>query len=434
MSLYGALTVGVAGLAAASQSLSVTSSNIANVNTIGYKEATATFATYLDSSLGASGDASAGVTTIIGQDVTKQGLATATSSPTDLSISGNGFFIVTPSSTDTGAQQYTQVGNFSADAKGNLVNANGEYLLGWKLDSAGNPPSSNTDLSMINVSSIAGSAVATTDMSLQANLEASATLDSTYAAGDMTAGNVTPDFQTTMNVYDSQGGIQPLTVSFVRTGTNQWNYEVAYAGSASNLSSANPIAQGAIAFNSNGSLANVNGASPASGDVSITIPWSASSGLAAQTVTLDLGSVGGSNGITQFASPSAVSGQTVNGSPFGAVTGVSIGEDGTVTAKFSNGISQNVYKIPIATFANPNGLQQLTGNAYTSTNASGVANINAAGQGGAGNIKSASLEGSTVDLSTEFTHLITAQNAYSAAARIITTANQMLQSLEQIPA
>ncbi|MGH6829381.1 MAG: flagellar hook protein FlgE [Rhizomicrobium sp.] len=428
MSLYGAMDIGVAGLSAASQSLSVTSSNIANVNTIGYKEATATFATYLDSSLGTSGDASAGVTTVIGQDVTAQGLTTTTSSPTDLSISGKGFFIVTPSGTATGPQQYTQVGNFNGDSKGNLVNANGEYLLGWKLDSAGNPPSSNTDLSLINVSGLSGSAVATANVSMQANLQSNSTVDGGYVAGDMTAARVTPDFQTTINVYDSQGGTQPLTLSFIETGTNKWAYEVAYAGSASNLSSANPIAEGTMTFNSDGSLA-----TPASA-VAVAIPWSASSGLAAQTVNFNLGTAGKTNGFTQFNASSAVSGQTVDGSPFGSVTGVSVGTDGTVTAKFSNGISENVYKIPIATFADPDGLQQLTGNAYTSTNASGVANINAAGTGGAGAVTSSSLEDSTVDLSTEFTHLITAQNAYSAAARIITTTNQMLQALEQIPA
>jgi flagellar hook protein FlgE len=129
-----------------------------------------------------------------------------------------------------------------------------------------------------------------------------------------------------------------------------------------------------------------------------------------------------------------VSGQTVNGSPFGSVTGVSVGTNGIVTAQFSNGISQNVYQIPIATFANPDGLLALSGNAYRQSNTSGGANINEAGIGGAGTIASNSLEESTVDLSSEFTKLITAQNAYSAAARVVSTANQMLQSLEQIPA
>jgi flagellar hook protein FlgE len=434
MSLYGALSIGVAGLDAASAALSVSSSNIANVNTIGYKQATASFATYLDSSLGSNSNAAAGVTAVIGQNVTQNGLAESTSSPTDLSISGAGFFIVSPTASATGSQEYTQVGNFTADSKGNLVNANGNYLLGWKLDANGNPPSNNTDLSLINVSGITGSAEETSNVSLQANLQANSTIDASYNPGDMTAGNVSPDFQTTINAYDSEGGIQPITLSFVQTGTNQWAYEVNYAGDPNNLSSPNPVAEGSLNFNSDGSLATVDGASPASGNISVTMPWSATSGLSSQVINFNMGTVGSTNGVTQFSANSAVSGQTVNGSPFGSVTGVTVGTNGIVTAQFSNGISENVYQIPIATFANPDGLIQLSGNVYRQSNNSGGANINQAGSGGAGTIASNSLEESTVDLSSEFTKLITAQNAYSAAARVVSTANQMLQSLEQIPA
>jgi flagellar hook protein FlgE len=123
----------------------------------------------------------------------------------------------------------------------------------------------------------------------------------------------------------------------------------------------------------------------------------------------------------------------VDGSAFGNITGVTVSKDGTVTAEFSNGLTQNVYKIPLATFADPDGLGQVSGNAYTATKASGAANISLASIGSAGSIQAESLEGSTVDLATEFTNLITTQRAYSASARIITTADQMLQQLEQLP-
>jgi flagellar hook protein FlgE len=433
MSLYGALNIGVAGLTAASQALSVTSSNIANVNTVGYKEATASFSTYLDSSLGTAAAASAGVTTVTGQNVSQAGLATTTSSSTDLSIAGNGFFAVDSSNSPSATQEYTQVGSFSPDANGDLVNTNGQYLLGWKLDSAGNMPTNTSTLGLVNVSSLSGAAAATTTASLQTNLGSTSTVDSTYTAGDMTSGVVSPDYETTINAYDSQGGIQPISMSFIKTGANTWAYEAAYTGSSSNLSSANPIATGTLSFNSDGSLANVNGASPASGTFAMTIPWSASSGLSSQTVNVSLGTVGETNGVTQFNTASGGNQPTVDGSPYGTVTGVTVGTDGTVTAQFSNGLSQNVYKIPVVTFNNPDGLTPLSGNAYAVSNESGAANVNAAGSGGAGTIKSDSLEGSTVDLSTEFTNLITAQNAYSAAARVVTTADQMLQTLEQIP-
>ncbi len=128
MSLFGSLNIGVAGLAANSAALSATSSNIANVNTVGYKQATANFSTFLNST-GLSGGASAGVTAVIGQDVTTQGLPITTSSPTDMSISGNGFFVVSPS-INSSALEYTRAGSFTPDTDGNLVNAAGLYLRG----------------------------------------------------------------------------------------------------------------------------------------------------------------------------------------------------------------------------------------------------------------------------------------------------------------
>jgi flagellar hook protein FlgE len=432
MSLYGALNIGVAGLNANSQALSATSSNIANINTVGYKDATVSFASFLGAQDGTS-NAAAGVAATIGQDVTTQGLPTTTSSPTDLSISGNGFFVVQTNPTATANQEYTRAGSFTPDSTGNLVNSSGLYLLGYKLDSSGNLPSNTSALSLINVDALSGTASPTANVSLQANLQSSSTEDTTYTVGDMTSGAATPDFSHTVDVYDSQGGQQPVTFSFIKTGANAWAYEASYAGTSSNITGSNPIAHGTVSFNSDGTLANVNGQSPASGNVSLTIPWSASSGLASQSVSLNLGTVGSTSGLSQYDTASTLNGSKVDGSAFGTATGVTVGKDGTVTAQYSNGLSQAVYKIPVATFTNEDGLGQVSGNAYVATQNSGAANVNLANTGPAGAIQSNSLEGSTVDLATEFTNLITTQRAYSASAQIITTANQMLQVLEQLP-
>jgi len=432
MSLYGALNIGVAGLAANSVALSATSSNIANVNTVGYKNQTANFATFLNTP-GLVGNSSAGVAAVIGQDVTTQGLPTSTSSPTDLSISGNGFFVVASNDSSSATQEFTRAGSFTPDENGNLKNAAGLYLLGYKLDSSGNVPTDTSALSLVNVSTLSGKAQATTKMGIQANLQASSTTVSTYTAGQMASGAVTPDFQRTINVYDSQGGSQPITFSFVKTAANTWSYEASYAGNSANITGTNPIAQGTVTFNSDSTLANVDGATPASGTFNLTIPWAASTGLASQSIAINLGTVGGTSGLTQFDTASTLNGTSPDGSSFGNVTGVTVAKDGTVTAQFSNGLSQDVYKVPVATFTNPDGLAQVNGNAYVATKQSGAANVNLANTGAAGGIASQSLEGSTVDLATEFTNLITTQRAYSASARIITTADQMLQQLEQLP-
>lgn len=431
MSLYGALNIGVAGLAANSQALSATSSNIANVNTVGYKNQTASFSTILNTS-GISGSSSAGVSAFISQDVTMQGLPTSTSSPTDMSISGSGFFVVAANADGSGAQQYTRAGSFTPDENGNLKNSAGLYLLGYKLDSAGAVPTDTSALNLVNVSSLSGKAQATENLGIQANLQSSATAATGYVTGDMTAGTVTPEFKRTINIYDSLGGSQPITFSFVKTAANTWAYEAAYAGSALNLSSANPIGTGSVTFNSDGTLKNVNGAAPAAGSFDLTIPWAATTGLASQVVEINLGAVGGTSGLAQFDSASTLNGSSPDGSPFGNVTGVQVARDGTVTAQFSNGLLQDVYKIPIATFTNADGLAQVNGNAYVATKASGAASVNLASTGGAGAIASKSLEASTVDLASEFTNLITTQRAYSASARIITTANEMLQELERL--
>jgi flagellar hook protein FlgE len=434
MSLYGALNIGVAGLQANSAALSATSSNIANVNTVGYKEATASFSTFLNSTTGVGNNSSAGVAVQIGQDITTQGLPTTTSSDTDLSISGNGFFVVSTDPDGSGTREYTRAGSFKPDVNGNLVNSAGLYLLGYKLDSAGNVPTDASALSLVNTSTISGAAQSTSKLTIQANLSSESTVDAGYTAGDMTSGTVSPDFTRTVNVFDSQGGSQPVTFSFIKTAANTWAYEASYAGNSANLTSTAPISEGTVSFNSDGTLANVNGATPASGDVNLTIPWKLStSGLDPQTISLNLGSVGGSDGLTQADAPSVLNGTNIDGTPYGSVTGVTVAKDGTVTAQFSNGLSQDVYKVPLATFTNPNGLGQMSGNAYAVTKQSGAPNINLAQSGSAGFIQSKSLEGSTVDLATEFTNLITTQRAYSASARIITTADQMLQQLEQLP-
>jgi flagellar hook protein FlgE len=440
--------IGVSGLDANSKALSVASSNIANVNTVGYKTSNANFSTLLASAMGSGDVSNAGVMSRTSQNITTQGTITTASSPTDLAISGNGFFVVSTSPASAGSvnsQYYTRAGDFNPDENGNLVNSAGNYLMGWPLDSTGNVPTNRTDMTAVNINNLSGKAEATTTMTLQANLQASTAAQTGYATGDMSlattdANYIKPDFQRTINVYDSQGGSQPLQISYAKTGANSWSYEVSYQGDAANIGGAanNPIATGDMTFNSDGTLAGITDTTPtpavasADGTVGITIPWDASSGLQSQAITLNMGTLNTSNGVTQFDSPSALSSSTVDGSLFGSLSGVTVDGSGYVTANFSNGLSQKIYKLPIATFSNPNGLTAVSGNAYQASNASGVATINEAGTGGAGAIASSSLEASTVDLATEFTNLITTQRAYQASTRIVTTASTMLDQLLQM--
>ena len=434
MSLYGAMMIGVPGLQANSTALSVSSSNIANANTVGYKAGQNSFSSLLASSGGSGDISSQGVVALPTQNVTLQGLVQSTSVPTDMAISGNGFFVVNQRSDGTGATYYTRAGNFTPDANGNLKNASGLYLMGWPVDSSGNTPSDPTSLAPVNVNALSGAADASSTMSIQANLSAGTAVTTGYTAGDMTSGAVTPDFTRTINAYDSHGGSQPLGVSFATTGANTWAYEIAYQGDAANMTGTNPIATGTMTFNADGTLANANApTTPATGSINVNIPWNpATSGLNPQALAIDFGTVGTSSGLTQYNAASSLGSTHVDGSSFGSLTGVSVDTDGFVTAQFSNGLSKKIYKVPLATFANPDGLGAVSGNAYTVTGASGDPIVNSANTGSAGSVQAKSLENSTVDIATEFTNLITTQRAYSASARVITTADQMLQQLEQI--
>ena len=428
MSLYGALLTGVSGLDANSRALSITSSNIANVNTVGYKASSAAFTTFLASSSGGEVGASS-VQARAQQHLTSQGLLTTTGSNTDLAISGNGFFIVTDDASNPSSTFYTRAGSFAPDANGFLRNSAGYYLEGWTLNADETMPANRSSLSVIDLSTLSGTAKVTSNLDLRANLDSAATAVGGYTAGDMFGGTVTPEFEQTVNVYDSQGGNRPLKLSFVKVGANDWAYEISYQGPIADIGAGNnPIATGNITFNTDGTLA-----TPASGTAAVTIPWvTAQTGLSSQDISFNFGTAGESDGVTQFSSASALTSANADGAPFGALTSVSVDELGYVTALFDNGIQRKVFKVPLATFANPNGLTAQAGNAYAFNEVSGLPVVLEPKSGGSGTISASSLESSTADLAKEFSDLITTQRAYSAATRIVTTADDMLQELMQI--
>ena len=427
MSLYGALLTGVSGLDANSRALSITSSNISNVNTVGYKTSRADFSTFLATSGGMGDISPASVQVNSSQRLTEQGLLTSTASSTDLAISGSGFFIVTDNAANPASMLYTRAGSFTPDSLGRLKNTAGLYLEGWLLKPDGSMPANRNSLGLINLGSLNGTAEESGSMTLRANLQASAAAVSPYAPGDMYAGTVTPQFEQTVNVYDSQGTARPMQLSFVKSAADTWEYEISYQGNVADIGGAggNPVAMGTLTFNADGTLA-----SPST--TTMNIPWNATTGLLPQSVDINFGTVGQSNGVSQFDAPSSLNAANVDGAPFGALTSVSVDRDGYVTALFDNGIEKKVFKVAMATFTNPDELTAMAGNAYQLTDGSGVATILEPRTGGAGSIASNSLEASTVDLAKEFSDLITTQRAYSAATRIVTTADQMLQELMQI--
>lgn len=442
MSILGALFSGVSGLNAQSQAMSSIANNIANVNTTGFKSTKASFSTLVGSAGTASnGFNSGGVQARAIAQNDSQGLLQQSASATDIAISGNGFFVVNTSAEDNanGEFLFTRAGQFNADENGNLRNASGHFLRGWPIDENGDIPTNRTVLNVtesVNVSQITGSATATDAISIQANLQSTQAINAnvgTYVAGNMSADVFEPDFETTLQLFDSQGGTRSLTFGFLKSATaNRWLTEVYVEPATDTDTATHPnglISSGTLAFDSAGAL-DLTNTSAALQNLSIT--WNASIGVDDSTVNVDFGDDGLSNGMTQFNGLSQVLANNVNGAVFGSLSGVEINEEGIVTAFFDNGTRQNVFQLPVATFPNNNGLTSVTGNSFQANNDSGDFSLNVAGIGGAGFIAPSSLEASTVDLAQEFTDMIQTQRAFSSNGKIITTVDEMLEELVRL--
>lgn len=462
MSLNSALAAGASGLISNSSALAGISDNIANVNTVGYKRVNTNFFPNYTLNSG-SGDvryAAGGTSTLSKLDVSTTGLLNPTSSPTSIAIDGNGFFVVRPNAQDvTGFDpvMFTRSGNFETDSAGFLRNAAGMYLYGWPVQPDGSVnanPSNMDQLEAINLSNIGGAAEATSSVRINANLQASqdvspaaATYDSADPAFNMASGAVPADFQRTIQIFDSQGGVRSVTLSLLKSANpNEWHAEL-HVSPASDVTTgagfnSGQIATGVLAFDTNGQinagattlpstlsfLASNNAGPLGAGQ----FQWAAGTGVGAQTIQLDLGAAGNPGGITQYDSPSTLNSTRVNGAIFGAFASVDVDTEGFVSARFTNGVVRRIYQIPIATVPNPNGMATAGGSAFFVTPESGAFTLNVPGAGASGRIAPKALENSNVDIATEFSNLIITQRAYSASSRIITTADEMMAEAIQM--
>lgn len=415
MSIYGAMFAGVSGLAAQSNALSMISDNIANVNTVGYKGVSARFSTLVTQAATQTTHTPGGVMSSPYSYIDRQGLLQGSASGTDLAVAGQGFFVVNEAATPGFGDDFyfTRAGSFNPDQNGNLVNAAGYYLQGFDLRNTTPPPSSSTftGLQTVNIANLSGSAAATTNISLGVNLP------STAAVAD--------SFSVTAQVFDTLGNAHDMDIVFTKTAVNSWSW-TAQNPTINGVGTAVAAGTGTVTFATDGTP---SAFVPAAPSISLT---GFSTGAGNATVTLDLGTVGATDGLTQFAGDFTISNIDQDGVRFGNYTGITISEEGVVTALFDNGQRSDIYQLPLGMFRNPNGLESKTGNVYLETNTSGNFQLNLAGNGGAGDIAAGALENSTVDLAEEFTKMIITQRAYSANTKVITTADDMLEELIRI--
>ncbi len=444
MGIFDALTTAVSGLQAQSFALQNISGNIANSQTVGYKETDTAFDALV--SQAALGEQTAGgvfATSVATNGV--QGTIQTESTSTDMAIDGNGYFVVTTADgvagttpTFSGVTDYTRRGDFQMDANGYLVNGAGYYLEGIPLDPATGAATTSTP-QVLQFGNSFLPAQATTTMTYAANLPSSPSTGVLNPSDFNSASNplapptgvgtvegqdvATFDNESldggSVTAYDSLGN--PVDVQFrwaetaSSSGTTSWQlfYQTSSATSGTTVAWQNTGTT--FTFNSSGQLT-----SPTTG--SVTLSNLTVNGDNIGNVTLNYGS-----DLTQFASSTnavSVNNFTQNGFAAGSLQSLSVA-NGQIVGSFSNGQTIALADVSVATFNGQDSLQPLQGEAYAATPESGNPNLS----GSAGQVVGSSLESSNVDIATQFSQLIVAQQAYSANARVMTTADQMIQSL-----
>jgi flagellar hook protein FlgE len=395
-------SIPLSGLTASSDALNIIANNLANLNTIGFKDQTANFQDLFYQMLGTTGAGDPiqqGAGTEIGSVDSNftNGDLQATGIPSDVAITGNGFFVTQGTN---GAFEFTRAGDFTVNSSGDLVSSNGQNVMGYAaVNGVVNTGAGLTPV-QLGQGQISAPA-ATTTMEQTTNLDASAAVGSTYS--------------TPITVYDSLGNSHVLTFNFTKTATNAWSYQITLPA-ADTGGAGNPIvvSSGNLTFNSNGDLT-----APAGNVTGITVAGLAD-GAATMNLTWNLSAASGGT-LTQVASASSTSATNQNGYASGTLQSYTINSDGTISGSFSNGQVQTIGQIALANFANDQGLELDGGNSYTPTLASGQPVIGTAGTGGRGTLTGGAVELSNVDISTEFTNLIVVQRGFEANARMVTT-------------
>ena len=413
----GNFNIALSGLMAQSQALNIVSDNLANLNTTGFKGSSASFQDLVTEAFSATTPNGAGVSSVMAQKSFNQGSVQVTSGAFDAAIEGNGFFVVQNSA---GQQFYTRAGNFTVDAKGNLITANGESVLGYAAtNGVVNATGAPTAITVPAGSTV--KPVPTTQFTLDANLNAAAP---TTGAGST--------FSTPITVVDSLGASHTLTITFTKTGSNAWGYEVFVPGedvTGGTPGTPKSLGTGSLTFDANGQLT-----SPAAGSPIAVALTGLADGASDLNLNWNAYNPDGSSALTQYSQTSAASGATVDGNAAAEMTMVSLGDGGTIVAQFANGKQQVIGQLALANIPNPQSLISDGNNDYSLGPDSGTPTLGAANTGGRGQIKAGALESSNVDIATQFTNLMTYQRSYEANSRTITTIDQMLQDLMQMKA
>lgn len=401
-------SIPLTGLKSSTTALNTIANNLANMNTTAFKSQSVSFSDLFYQQIGESGsgdplEVGAGSQVASTSTNFTEGSINSTGNDSDMAIggaTGAGFFVVQDGNTNS----YTRDGSFNINSAGYLTTQGGLNVMGFPV--VGGVVNTNAPLAPIQLPVASAQQPASTQ-----NLAITGNLDARAAVGDTASGQV--------QLFDSLGKSYNATVTFTNTGANTWGYSFALPAGAA---TAGVNLTGTLAFDSNGNLT-----SPAANVAGVSFTGMAD---AASNMTFSW-NLYGSNGVptlTQFATASdPVASYHQDGFTSGEYDGFTVNGSGLISAKFSNGQTSPVGQLALANVVNPEGLSVEGGNLYQTTLASGAASIGAAGTGGLGTIQNSALEASNVDISSEFSNLIIAQQAYEASSKTITTFDTVSQ-------
>jgi flagellar hook protein FlgE len=413
---YGFQTA-LSALNATSTAIDVTANNLANLNTTGFKQSQVSFQDLFAQSLGSINSAQPGfgVATPQIRRNFSQGSSQSTGGSFDAAIQGDGFFVLRDPGTNQ--QLLTRAGSFKTDQSGNLITASGARVQGWTQLNPDGTVNTNGVIGPIQLPT--GSLrqpVATKNFALNMNLDASAV-----------AGSASGTFSQPVQVIDSLGNTQTLSMTFTKTGGNAWTYAVTIPASALTTAPTAPLATGSITFDTAGKLLTPAPTPPAT-TIQVPVPITGlADGAADMSMNWNLADSAGNPLLTQVVEPSTVSSSPQDGIAAAQLTKVGIGAGGAIIAQYSNGQQQQVGQLALASVRNAESLSAVGNNNYELSASTAAPVIGNPGTGGRGTITGGSLESSTVDIATEFTNLIIYQRSYQANAKVVTTEDQLSQ-------
>jgi flagellar hook protein FlgE len=402
-------SIPLSGLDASSTGLSVIANNLANLNTVGFKAQRAMFQDLFYQQIGTSGSGNpvqVGVGTSVSgiSSQLAQGSIQTSGVPTDVAIQGAGYFI----GNKAGEILYTRAGNLSIGANGQLLTQDGAAVQGYPaVNGVINP---NATLSPLSI------ATGTTNPpKATGNVQLTMNLDSGTAIGS--------SFSTAVIVNDALGATHVLTYNFTKTAANAWSYTITIPGADVGVVGPSTVKSGTLTFNGSGQLL-----TPAAIPATVIAVTGLADGASNLTFNWNLYAANGGGLLTQVAGPSATSATQQDGYSSGSLINFTIGSDGVIQGVFSNGQTNPLGQIALASFANEQGLIRNGTNEFLVSLASGAANVGAPGTGGRGTLSGGALEQSNVDIATQFAQLIVTERSYQANAKSITTFDQVTQT------